>query len=39
MDPAVEVLAEVEVKTASASMESKTKPSFRVAVAKVVEKP
>ena len=39
MDPQVEPVGEVEVKTGGSAVQSKTKPAFRIAVTKVFEKP
>jgi hypothetical protein len=39
MDPEVEAVGEVEVKTGGPAVQSKTNPGFTIAVTKVVEKP
>ena len=37
MDPTVEVVGQVEVKSGAPAVTSKTKPAFRIAVTKVLE--
>ena len=39
MDPQVEPVGEVEVKTGGSAVQSNTKPAFRIAVTKVFDKP